>query len=104
MIYIAGILPLFIETGRFYNIKLEHRICTLCNMNKIENEIHFLFECVLYNDLRTSWLINVCNKNTNFNNLSIENKLKFMFENCFRNTAKYVVNCFNRRKDIIFSR
>ena len=100
----AGILPLFIETGRFYNIKLEHRICTLCNMNKIENEIHFLFECVLYNDLRTSWLINVCNKNTNFNNLSIENKLKFMFENCFRNTAKYVVNCFNRRKDIIFSR
>ena len=39
----AGILPLFIETGRFYNIKLEDRICKLCNMDKIDNEIHVLF-------------------------------------------------------------
>ena len=32
---------LALETGRYYNIQKENRICTFCNMNKIESEYHF---------------------------------------------------------------
>ena len=49
----SGILPLRLETGRFQNIrdentghfqklKVEERVCTLCNLNCIEDEIHFV--------------------------------------------------------------
>ena len=43
-----GILPLHIETGRFRNIRVENRLCTLCNNNQVEDEFHFLFFCPLY--------------------------------------------------------
>ncbi len=44
----AGILPLNIELGRFRNIKLEDRICSLCHPNVIEDEFHFILQCPLF--------------------------------------------------------
>ena len=55
----SGILPLRIETGRYQNIKdnttkkmrkmkVEERICLICNSGAVENEIHFIFECEPY--------------------------------------------------------
>ncbi len=43
-----GILPLRVETGRFVNEKHCDRICTLCNSGSVEDQIHFLFYCNLY--------------------------------------------------------
>ena len=34
-------IPLEIETGRYYGITREQRICKQCNLNVIENEQHF---------------------------------------------------------------
>ena len=39
-----GILPLKIETGRFIGQALPERTCNLCQLNAIENEIHFLIK------------------------------------------------------------
>ncbi len=36
----CGILPLHIETGRWYGVKEENRLCKACNNNQIENEYH----------------------------------------------------------------
>ena len=47
---------LALETGRYYNIPKENRICTLCNMNKIESEYHFLLVCPLYAELQRQYL------------------------------------------------
>ena len=47
-----GILPMKIETGRFRSLSVDQRICELCEMQKVENEIHFVCECPLYNDFR----------------------------------------------------
>ena len=47
---------LALETGRYYNIPKENRICTFCNMNKIESEYHFLLVCPLYAELRRQYL------------------------------------------------
>ena len=50
--YRFGILPIATETGRWTGINEQLRICKVCNSGKIENEIHLLFECTRYNDLR----------------------------------------------------
>ena len=47
-----GILPIKIETGRFRSLPVEQRLCELCEMHKVENEMHFLCECPLYHDFR----------------------------------------------------
>ena len=46
---------LFIENGRYENKPREQRICQLCNMNKIENEFHFLLVCPKYRELRQKY-------------------------------------------------
>ena len=40
-----GVFPLEIEKGRRRGLAREDRICKLCNSDKVEDEIHFIFEC-----------------------------------------------------------
>ena len=47
-----GILPLHIETGRFSAKSRDQRVCNICKSNDVEDEVHFLFFCQKYNDLR----------------------------------------------------
>ena len=48
---------LAIETGRWQKIPKENRLCRYCNLNKIESESHFLFECHSYVPGRNSLFI-----------------------------------------------
>ena len=41
-----------IVTGRYSGIPLDDRICTLCNLNEIGDEFHYLFKCIHFNDQR----------------------------------------------------
>ena len=43
---------LMIELGRHKKLCVEERVCKKCNDNAVEDEIHFLCECPMYNDLR----------------------------------------------------
>ncbi len=44
----CGILPLDIETGRWYGVKEEDRICKACNDNQIEwISFYFSLYCIL---------------------------------------------------------
>ena len=65
----CGTLPLNIETGRYNNVKLCDRKCTLCQENSIEDEIHFLVDCRFYNDLRCN-LFQEANCDIDFNTAS----------------------------------
>ena len=55
-----------IETGRFTIPKTPEdlRICDHCNLNSAENELHILFHCDLYNDLRKTLFIKINDRNT----------------------------------------
>ena len=54
---------------------LMHRlICKFCFQNAIEDEIHFLMDCDFYSDIRRPLFLKAQTCNTDFNNLSIENK------------------------------
>ena len=87
-----------IETGRHKRPKvpIEERKCSKCN--KVENEIHFITECSLYNDLRDNYianLINVCD--------SQEQKFIFLFtskkDELLKCLAKYIEQAFEVRKE-----
>ena len=45
-------LPLRVETGRYRNIPRDRRLCTHCDLGAVEDEIHFVTECSLYDDNR----------------------------------------------------
>ena len=47
-----GILPIALETGRFINLAIADRLCVLCNLQAVEDDLHFLCVCSLYNDIR----------------------------------------------------
>ena len=48
---------LLIEEGRHQGIDPIDRRCTFCDMNCVENEIHFLLMCPLYHNLRLKYLL-----------------------------------------------
>ena len=47
-----------IEKGRHFNPKIQpcDRLCTLCNLNEVEDEFHFIMACPYYNNIRTKLL------------------------------------------------
>lgn len=47
---------LCIETGRYYNVAREIRLCSNCNTGQIEDEFHFILACTLYSDLRQAYI------------------------------------------------
>ena len=49
----GGTNRLRIEQGRYTKEKLEERVCLLCNNGRVEDEKHFMLDCVTYEDLRT---------------------------------------------------
>ena len=54
---------LLVETGRHSNLDYENRICRLCNLNKIEDEFHFVTECPFYSDIRNTHMPTLLNTN-----------------------------------------
>ena len=64
-----GILPLNIETGRYYRIPLEDRICTLCDSGEIEDEFHFVSQCSCFTECRDKYYNIFSQKITDFSNL-----------------------------------
>ena len=49
----AGVLPLAIETGRYKKSDVQDRICLFCDSKCVEDEIHFICSCSLYNEIRS---------------------------------------------------
>jgi Reverse transcriptase (RNA-dependent DNA polymerase) len=56
---------LAIETGRHESIEREQRLCVYCNAVEIEDEVHFLLFCKLYEELRRPLIPFISELNTN---------------------------------------
>ena len=92
---------LAIEIGRHIDISREERICKYClhhGYNIVEDETHFMQECILYNDLRIKYF------RQDLHHPSEQNFIKlFNLDNHdeIKNVAAYVYNSFLRRRRII---
>ena len=47
---------LMIEKGRHHGIEVANRTCEQCDMQRVEDEYHFLLKCPKYDDLRQEYL------------------------------------------------
>jgi len=89
---------LAIETGRRLRPKTPRplRLCVYCNANQIEDEIHFLISCPLYQNLRNTL-------NQFIPGMTPENAFVFLLHsttpNILRKTAEFIYLAFNLRSN-----
>jgi hypothetical protein len=100
-----------IETGR-YEIKNKkrllrnERVCLCCAMDKVEDEYHFLFECVLYDDERMKLYDDIKqHAQVDIMNMDVNNKMKFVLSaglfmidhNIVKFVQDYLCVCYDKR-------
>ena len=93
----CGILPLRVETGRYIGLNANE---TLCTSNEIEDELHLLLKCSLYDDLRRTLIAKAVETNDTFLQLSDIRKLVYMVEKHYVYVAKFILN---RRKSCLYN-
>lgn len=64
-----------IESGRYQGTLLNDRTCTRCNSGDVEDEYHFLFQCVKFNDDRNHLFQEITKSCPNFLTLNARDKL-----------------------------
>ena len=48
----CGVASLIIESGRYDNTPIEKPLCSLCDLNSVEDELHVLLICPVYSCYR----------------------------------------------------
>ena len=97
---------LAIERGRYTRPKLHinDRTCNICGT--VEDEIHFLIHCPLYNHERDATFSNITRTHPEFHDLSDENKFIFLLENTDQQiitwTGKLIYKSFQIRAEKMF--
>ena len=95
----CGILPLKVETGRYNNIPIEHRLCELCESNSIENEMHFLLHCDHYSGQRAVLFEDALKCYPQFMYLTDVEQLTLLMQsqNVLNSTARYLSSAMESR-------
>ena len=88
-----GLLPLAIETGRFNNVPREERLCKFCTKNIVEDKLHFLLSCELYDVERNIMLEKFKSHDWD------HNFIKYMLTNKHYLLVKLVVRLITKRKN-----
>ncbi len=89
-----GILLIHIETGRFKGTQLDERICQLCGTQEVEDEIHFVCKCNLYNDLRKIMYRTGEHKHNDFHMYVNKDKFIFLVQNEWKILGNYLVEAW----------
>ena len=76
-----GTFDIELEKGRHTQSDRDSRTCKICNLRKIENEEHFLLVCPCFASVRKPFLERISKVHNNFVNLSLSEKLNFLFFN-----------------------
>lgn len=96
----CGIALIKIETDRYENLVVEERICPFCS--NIEDEMLFILDCSVYNDLRNTLLDKASERYPGFNDLANSEKFKILFSErrLIRFCAKTCFNILVRRNSL----
>ena len=91
----CGEAPIRIETGRYKGLPEEARLCPFCNV--LENKMHVIMNCRVYDDLKEPLLAKDFHFNSTFNSLSEVNQFVFFL---VRISAKTCANIMQRRHNL----
>ena len=72
-------------------------------MNQIEDQLHFVFHCTLYNDNRDELYRKALMSIPMWDNLPDSDKLCKLFEELPRNLGKYIKKSYMLRRQTIFN-
>ena len=100
---LSGILLLELGTGRFTNVKVEDRTCKVCNLNRIEDESHFLFSCPALQIERSSFHVDTIEDIGTFMLLSDTDKISLLLQPGYiKKISRYVENILRKRQFILY--
>lgn len=99
----CGVAPLRIETGRYENVSVNERVCSVCT-NEVEDEAHVILRCPLYNNFRDELFNVAVTFKDNFLSLTDSQKLVFLFSNfnMIRICAKTCDLILKERRNFIY--
>ena len=100
--FMCGILQLRVESGRFINLKLNERICQLCDLNCLEDEFHFLCICPVYSDLRKDLYLNYSQLLKNFDRVTEGDIFISVLKNPTKHLLKYIKCYWKVRKEKLY--
>ena len=98
----CGILPLQIEVGRYRNIELSKRICDVCN-NAVEDEIHFLCQCPLYNDIRNQLFRQAHAEDATFPEMDVFDQFVYLMSNQQKHVVKFIAKAMPLRTECLYN-
>ena len=109
----TGILPLRIESGRFNNIKdpitgklrklrADERLCQFCNSGNIEDEIHFICTCSVYNDIREKMFMECSEKVPEFRQFSTKEKFIHIMTKDIKILSHHILDMWNTRNKLMY--
>ena len=98
----CGILPLEIELGRFKGLDLCERICPICN-NSVEDEIHFLCTCPVYDSYRGKLFQTAQRDEANFSDMDVLDKFVYLMSNQQRNVIKFLSKAMPLRTQHLYN-
>ena len=93
---------LMIEKGRHMGMKSAERMCPFC-MDKVEDELHFLLDCHVYNQIRGLLLREVGVRSYFFKYFRREHKFKYLMTNFSSEVADVIYKCFELRDFLLSS-
>ena len=99
----CGILPLRVETGRYVGETPEQRLCKLCNTGSVEDELHFVMNCSLYQDTRHNYLSEIL-LSDQYVDMRDCDKFVNIVKHHPRRLAKYLVAAYLKRRSNLFQR
>ena len=95
----CGVHMLEVERGRYFGIQRFLRLCKLCGENEVEDEMHFIFKCPVYDDLRYTYIPVKYKTYINPNRLIL--LLASRNETVIKNVASYMYYASQRRQHIL---
>ncbi len=99
--------PLHIETGRYEGLAEDERMCPMCN-NGVENELHALLDCPLYDDVRKNMFTAFAAKYIGFYCFSKKEQLKIILgcndELLVKECAKTCHNILTTRRNALYQK
>ena len=99
----GGILPLHIETGRFLNRPVDERTCMLCETDAVEDEIHFVIHCPLYDDIRSILFAKATHMFPDFHLYDELDKFVYLLKDFQKETINFIHDACQRRSSTIYT-
>ena len=98
----AGILPLAIEVGRYRSLPLSERVCTMCQLQLVEDEYHILCVCGSYNEFRTTLYNKASTTFNEFHNIPELDKFVYLINNLQRDVIAFLVKALTKRRNYMY--